>query len=341
MKLGGPVFQGVNKDIEVWPDAEGRTSWLGRFLDYLKAHQRLDDLAFFSFEHYPVEPCKVTWTSLYDEAALVTNILHVWRGDGLPAKIPAFITESNIAWETSESFVNIYGALWLADYVGAYISAGGDAVYYFHYFPMGIHSGCNRSPGTFGMFTVDKNYEVQQFTSQFFASQLLTQEWVQPGDAMHRTFPAASDAVDAAGHILVTSYAVLRPDGQWAVLLINKDQENSHAVRISFASEAAASEEHFDGDASVATFGAAQYVWHPNRKGGTADPDGPARARNAARRKSHKFRPTESVNHGNSWKNRAGAAVALDRWLTKPAASSRRKSRSQFAAWRFSSWWSP
>ena len=38
LKLGGPVFEGVNEDITVWPDAQGRTSWLGRFLDYLKAH---------------------------------------------------------------------------------------------------------------------------------------------------------------------------------------------------------------------------------------------------------------------------------------------------------------
>src|SRR5678810_289216 len=33
LKLGGPAFQGVNDDIQVWPDAQGRTSWLGRFLD--------------------------------------------------------------------------------------------------------------------------------------------------------------------------------------------------------------------------------------------------------------------------------------------------------------------
>jgi hypothetical protein len=275
LKLGGPVFQGVNKDIEVWPDAQGRTSWLGRFLDYLKAHDRLADLAFFSFEHYPVEPCKVTWTSLYDEASLVTNILHVWREDGLPPSVPAFITESNIAWESSESFVGIYGALWLADYVGAYISAGGDAVYYFHYFPMGIHPGCNRSPGTFGMFSVDANYQVQQPIAQFFASQLLTQEWAVPGDGPHRTFPAASDVQDSAGHVLVTSYAVLRPDGQWALLLINKDQENAHPVRISFSGDAGA-EKHFSGDVSIVTFGAAQYQWHPEIKGGWAEPDGPA-----------------------------------------------------------------
>ena len=41
LKLGGPIFEGVNEDIRVWPDAQGRTSWMGRFVDYLKSHGRL------------------------------------------------------------------------------------------------------------------------------------------------------------------------------------------------------------------------------------------------------------------------------------------------------------
>jgi len=32
----------------------------------------------------------------------------------------------------------------------------------------------------------------------------------------------------------------------------------------------------FSGSVSLVTFGKAQYAWHPNRNGGTADPDGPA-----------------------------------------------------------------
>jgi len=36
LRLGGPIFEGVNEDIRVWPDAQGRTSWMGRFVSYLK-----------------------------------------------------------------------------------------------------------------------------------------------------------------------------------------------------------------------------------------------------------------------------------------------------------------
>jgi len=60
IKLGGPIFEGVNKDITLWPDAKGRISWMGRFVAYLKDHNHLADLAFVSFEHYPFEPCTIT-----------------------------------------------------------------------------------------------------------------------------------------------------------------------------------------------------------------------------------------------------------------------------------------
>ena len=79
LRLGGPVFEGVNEDIRVWPDARGRTSWMGRFVDYLKAHGRISDLAFVSFEHYPFDPCTITWNTLYTEPHLMKHILQVWR----------------------------------------------------------------------------------------------------------------------------------------------------------------------------------------------------------------------------------------------------------------------
>jgi F5/8 type C domain-containing protein len=275
LKLGGPIFTGVNKDVEAWADANGKTSWTTRFIDYLKSHGRLSDLAFFSFEHYPMEPCKIPWSSLYDEANLVTHITEVWREDGVPANIPMFITESNIAWQSEEAYVDIWGALWLADYVGAFLSNGGDAVYFFHYLPLGIHRGCNNSLGTFGLFSTDANLQVEQPLSQYFASQLINLEWVQPGDGVNRLYSAASDIRDGAGHVLVTVYAALRPDGQWSLLIVNKDQENANKVRIAFDNLEPHKSETFAGQVNMVTFGSAQYQWHPGGVTGRADPDGP------------------------------------------------------------------
>lgn len=315
LKLGGPSFQGVNRDIEVWPDADGNTSWLGRFLDYLKQHNRLSDLAFFSFEHYPYDSCRVPWGSLYDEPGLVRHIMQVWRDDGVPANIPMFITEGNLSSGASETYMDIFAALWLGDYVGSFLNAGGKGLYFFHYLPLQMEHGCNDSPGTFGMFTVDASYQVQQNLSQYFAAQLINLEWVEPGGGEHRVFPAESDVDDGAGHTLITAYALERPDGEWSLMLVNRDQENSHKVHIAFRDDSAHKTYFFGGAVAISTFGSQQYKWHPastyfmahadkaaerevivNTKG-YADPDGPiARTtQNAAADTSYELPPASIV----------------------------------------------
>jgi hypothetical protein len=276
-KLGGPIFQGVNEDIQVWPDAQGRTSWLGRFLDYLKSHGRLSDLSFMSFEHYPFEPCETVWSDLYREPELASHILQVWRDDGLPENIPMFITESNLSWNLNQSFVDIFGALWLAEYVGAFLTAGGNALYYFHFFPRPLSRGCH-GWGTFGMFAADENLRIRQYTSQYFASRLINLEWVKPGDEMHHTYRATSNVTDAAGRELLATYAVRRPDSQWSLMIVNRDQENAHTVRIVFDDADHKQSGFFSGPVRMITFGREQYRWHSDGRNGHADPDGPPAA---------------------------------------------------------------
>jgi hypothetical protein len=273
-KLGGPVFEGVTEDIKVWPDSGGRSSWLGRFLRYLKAHDRLQDLAFMSFEHYPYDGCETPWKNLYQEPGLITHIMKVWRNDGLPEGIPLLDTETND--HGGEAAVDIFGALWLADSFAGFLSAGGKSTHYYHdlaYSPP--HPACANSWGTYHMFMVDEHYQIRQRTSQFYAARMITREWAQPKDAPHRQFLAASDVKDSDGHVLVTAYALERPDGQWALMLINKDYDNRHAVRISFHRSEAGEVDTFVGPVTIITFGKAQYQWHPDRKRGYSDPDSP------------------------------------------------------------------
>ncbi len=273
-KLGGPVFEGVTEDIKVWPDARGRTSWLGRFLDYLRAHERLQDLAFMSFEHYPYDGCETPWENLYQEPELITHIMKVWRDDGLPSGIPLLDTETND--HGGEAAVDIFGALWLADSFGGFLTAGGKSTHYYHdlsYSPP--HPACANSWGTYHMFMVDQHYQIQQKTSQFFAAQLITQEWAEPKDAEHRLYAASSEVKDSDGHLLVTGYPLQRPDGQWSLMLINKDHDYPHRVRIVFHDVGSNRDTFFLGPVAMITFGKAQYQWHAARKKGYADPDGP------------------------------------------------------------------
>jgi len=277
LKLGGPAFQGVTEDIKTWRNAQGQDSWFARFLIYLNSHHRLADFSFMSFEHYPYDGCETPWENLYQEPELITHIMQVWRNDGLPPTIPMLDTETNA--HGGEAAVDIFGALWIADSFAGFLTAGGQGTYYYHDLPYSpAHPICPNSWGTYHMFMVDQNYEIdpKRKTSQYFAAQLITQEWVQPKDEQHRLFRAASDVKDPAGHTLVTAYPVLRPDGQWSLLIINKDHDQAHPVRILFHDSDSNSDLTFTGPVAMLTFGKNQYQWHPNRKQGYPDPDGPA-----------------------------------------------------------------
>ncbi len=273
LKLGGPVFEGVNEDIKVWPDAQGRTSWLGRFLDYLKARNRLSDLAFMSFEHYPFPPCDIVWSDLYREPQLMSHILDVWREDGLPANVPMMNTESNVTYNNAQQMVDIFAALWLADSVGAFLTAGGAAYYHSPIQPEPLSPGCH-GYGTYGNYVADGGLNIKTFTAQYHASRLINLEWVQHRAGSHKLYPAACDLKDAAGNTLITAYAVDRPDGLHSLMLVNKDQSNAHEVRIAFETSGG-SVRSFSGPVSFVTFGSEQYMWKSDGPNGHPEPNDP------------------------------------------------------------------
>jgi hypothetical protein len=276
LKLGGPIFTGVNEDVRVWPDAQGKTSWLGRFLDYLKAHGKMGELSFVSFEHYPLEPCVINWSDLYREPQLVQGILQVWRDDGVPANVPLMNTESNISWSLTDPMQDLFAGLWLADSVGTFLEHGGPGAVYYHspIQPEPLRSGCH-AWSTYGNFVADENLEIKQHTAQYFASQLLNLAWVKHGAGVHQLFPAEGDLQDDAEHDLITAYAVKRPDGEWSLMVINKDPSNAHEVALAFENGGKATDGRFSGTVKKVTFGADEYVWHPAGPKSYAEPDGP------------------------------------------------------------------
>ncbi len=285
--LGGPSYEGTPADVDSWADANGGVSFTRRFLDYLKARGHLKDFTFFSFEHYPCfnRSC-ADWSSLYDEPENVNHVIQAWRDNGLPPDVPFFMTEGNDLRDGGAGTVK--HGLWLADYVGAMMTAGAGGTYYFHYI-------ANQSRSSGGFLPIDENNRVTSRTPQYLATQVITKDWVQPADAPHRLFRASSDVRDKEGHILVTAYAVERPDGQWSVMLVNKDRDNDHSVNVTFNDPAIGRDRFFSGKVDRVVFGAAEYQWHPDPipagaarsatssgegegrfgRPGHADPDGP------------------------------------------------------------------
>ncbi len=294
--LGGPSFEGTEGDVDSWADANGRVSFLGRFVDYLKAHDSLKDFTFFSFEHYPCgagggegKIC-AAWNSLYWEPAYVNHLIQAWKDNGLPPNTPFFMTEGNDLEDGGPETVK--RGLWLADYVGAMLTAGASGTYYFHYIA---------SPGgRDGFFSIDENNRVISYSPQYLAAEVITKEWVQPVAAIHKLFRTTSDVRDSAGNTLVTAYTVERPDGKWSVMLVNKDKDNDHAVKVSFADTIGKQNRFFSGSVDRITFGPAEYVWHkdPNSAAG-ASPENGRRRRTSAGHADPDGPPSKSVVMSN------------------------------------------
>jgi hypothetical protein len=233
LQLGGPVFEGVNEDIRVWPDAQGRTSWMGRFVDYLKAHGRLSDLAFVSLEHYPFERCNITGKTLYQEPKLMKQILRVWREDGVPKEVPLMVTESSVAAGLTGPMSTIWGGLWLADSIGAFFEGGGAAYYHSPIQPQELQNTC-LGYASWSNFVSDREYNIKGYMSFYWAAHMINLEWTAHRSGVHHMYPSLTGIQDTDGNVLVTSYALHRPDGNWSLMLVNRDETNAHTVHVVF-----------------------------------------------------------------------------------------------------------
>jgi hypothetical protein len=88
-------------------------------------------------------------------------------------------------------------------------------------------------------------------------------------------YPSSVEIRDADGNELVTTYAVRRPDGNWSVMLVNRDETNPHTVRVQFEDGRNKQEAFFSGPTALVTFGSEQYVWINDGPNSHADPDHP------------------------------------------------------------------
>ncbi len=129
---------------------------MGRFLGYLKSHGRLGDLAFVSLEHYPFEPCSITWKSLYREPQMMKHILAALREAGVPKEIPIMVTESHISWRLTGPMSTIFAALWLADNIGSFFEGGGAAFYHSPIQPQPVQDTC-LGPASWSNFVSDRD----------------------------------------------------------------------------------------------------------------------------------------------------------------------------------------
>jgi hypothetical protein len=273
LQLGGPVFESNSRDVKAWQDSQHRgTSWTKRFVAYLAAHNHLSDLSFFSFEHYPFATCDddKEEANLLREPDLVSHIVSVWRHDDIPAGLPMFITETNYSQNETDAAQDVAGALWYAEMIGSLLSTGANGAFFYEYEPIPLSPAypC-QGWGSYGVLQGNEKYAAQAPLSQYFGAQMLTQSWSVPGDGVHLLYPASI----AGGSSWVAAYPLARPDGSWGLLLVNRDFENAHSVKVQFNTVAGTA--WFSGSVTQTEFGPEQYAWIVNGRHSYPNPDGP------------------------------------------------------------------
>lgn len=278
INLGGPSFQTAIDGWLAWPDSQGNRSWLNRFLQYLQRRGKSADFAFFSLEWYPFDNvCGPPAPQLALEPRLLENALARLQHEGLSKRIPWLITEYGYSAFAGEAEMDWPAALLNAEVATQFLTLGGSTSYLYGYepsFPVREVSDCD-TWGDLALLLSNDSHEIRKPLATYWAVRLLTQQWAQPGEQPHAVYRASSNLRNHLGLPLVTAYAVHRPDGQWAVLLINKDPKQAHSVMVRFLQTANGRSAGFTGSVDLYQYSKAQYVWHSHKAQGFPSPDLP------------------------------------------------------------------
>jgi hypothetical protein len=281
LKVGGPSLQNFEDQLLTWADASGNRSWMNRFLEYIRdAKARFD---FLSFEYYPFDNICTDAAPLLLEiperlGAMVTSL----RKDGVPADIPWLLTEYGYSVFAGRPEVDIEGALFNADTVGAFLSLGGAKSYLYGYEPNYLQDELKCSWGNLMMLQLSPKSDELKRLSAYYAAQVLTKEWMQPVNQQHEIFPVTITETKNGSHGLpavasakagvprptVTAYAVRRPDKQWGLLAINKNPKRSAQLNVQFTLPGAKQPLSLVGQVEVIQFSRQQYAWHDDGPNG-------------------------------------------------------------------------
>ena len=259
LRLGGPAIQSTVDRTPTWPDAGGKTSWIGRFVDDLRAHDQLDDLNFLSFEWYPFDNlCQSPQEQIVRAPSMLMPVLRGWLEGGVPENIPWFVTEYGYSSYAGAPEVEMYGAMFNAEFVAQFLSIGGAEAYFYGIEPDVLISEA-RSCGTWGnllLFLSDDEHHIRYRLPAYWGARMVNEEWALARGGEHMTH----ETTVARSGGLVTAYSIHRPDGTWAVLVLNKS--DSRPERVHFVFHGSGKERSFNGEVAVTQYSPAQYAWH-------------------------------------------------------------------------------
>lgn len=202
-----------------------------------------------SFEWYPFDDvCSPTGPQVGTSADLMRRAIASFSADGLDPKLPLVVSEYGFSPYATAAEDDLDGAIVNVDGVGTMLSLGGAAAYFYGYEPDRVEGEMSCSKGNNMMLLMMPDRTVRR-TATFYATQMMTKEWLQSGGG-HRLIASTSSSAK------IGVYAVRRPDGRISVMLLNRDPVRSATLSVkvdgSTAQESALDELQFSHE---------QYKW--------------------------------------------------------------------------------
>ena len=250
VRIGGPSL------VLLAPEAEPEPSWTKRWLADMREHGALDSIQFFTFEWYPYDDvCDPVADQLTEHAALMRRSMEQLVKDGVPRKIPWYITEYGYSAYATQAEVDLPGAILNAEAVAMFLSFGGSKAYLYGYEPNEL---LHEKPCTWGNNMLFLVGPPLQKTATYYGAKMLTQEWAQASGGPHTLYPAETGLANVA------AFALKRPDGSTSILLLNKDSKTEAEFAIPLV-----------GTIEVTQYSGAQYRWRAARTSGHATRNDP------------------------------------------------------------------
>lgn len=279
ISLGGPDFATEIPDWQTWPNAHGRSSWVGRWVAELRSEHALGRLGFFSFEWYPYDDvCAPVAANLAGARALLRAQLQRQWAAGLPRRLPLVLSEYGYSAFSGQAEVGPARGTVRCRHRRAVACrwAAAPTFYGLEPSPLTREPGCP-SAGALTLFPSTDTHRILSHSAAYWAARMITQDWALAGAGAHQLV-AASVSDPAGGHrpggdSALHAYALRRPDGRTAVLLVNLDSGHARVLTLRFHGLAAGAlpirglqEAQLSRD---------QYSWHPRGLHGFPAPDGP------------------------------------------------------------------
>ncbi len=261
LTFGGPSL--VNGAADMWLDASPDQSWTGRFLKALKAAGGIGALGFFSFEYYPFDNlCGPDDARIADQPAQLAKVLERLQRDGVPPGIPRVISELGLSAFTGRAEVEHSSAVFTADATADFLSHGGGGVFFYGSTPNQTTAGAACAGRGNLMLWQAKDDKARWPMPSYYGFRLLARDWAEPGSGEHTLFEARTAHAAPAN---IGAYPVRRPDGRWAVLLVNRETQPAR-ITMKFTGTGKAPM----GAADILRYDGENYVWsaeadHPLR----------------------------------------------------------------------------